>query len=37
MFSNDIENGMSFFYDEAGKLKIKKEYFNGKIYTIENL
>jgi antitoxin component YwqK of YwqJK toxin-antitoxin module len=37
MFSNDIEHGMSFFYAEVGKLKKKKDYFNGKIYTIENL
>ncbi|WP_158839414.1 toxin-antitoxin system YwqK family antitoxin [Polaribacter sp. L3A8] len=37
IFINNVEHGMSFFYDEAGKIKTKKEYFNGKVYTVENL
>ncbi|MCL7752249.1 tetratricopeptide repeat protein [Polaribacter sp. Z022] len=36
MFKNDEKHGMAFFYNEAGKLITKKEYFNGKIYKVEN-
>lgn len=36
-FVNDLAHGASFFYNEEGKLKTKKEYFNGKVYAVENL
>ena len=37
LFSNDLKHGMSYFYNKKGKLKMKKEYFNGKLYKVESL
>ncbi|MEO9571127.1 MAG: tetratricopeptide repeat protein [Polaribacter sp.] len=37
MYTNNHKHGMAFFYNEAGKLITKKEYFNGNIYKVQNL